>query len=540
MMMMMMMMMIVIAGAGSVSDSVLCECGADHLSWAPYLSMGCIFAYILSFGIGPAGVTGIIPTEIFDQVSRPAAYMVSGSLLWTSLFLVGTAFPFIVGQRARGKCPKEELFKCIILKEGTKKAEKEEKTAESRVTQDSLVFIIAFFEWLTREEQIIHPKVLESIKFGLFLLDSLLTAAWWDGKGRLLPNGQWAQLDGLTLARHFQRRDRGKEGRKEAEAWRPVGLLSSQAQHCRLLMMILVLGFGGNLLIGFQVSVIAYPSQSILCVCCRKKSLMWADCIVIAAALLIGFSKMADSFEMILAGRLSYGIAAGICLNATAPYLLEISPKKLRGFAITMSVVFFALGKVLGQIMGLRDVLGGPSRWPLLLGLSGIPALLQLLLLPLFPESPAYLLLQKGDKEGCLRGNFGDHLPWLSFCSVALIFLFIIFFGVGPSGAVFSVVMELFNQYVRPPALVVIGCVSWLGFFLSGLGFPFLVESLGYFCFLIFLAVDAGMCTLVYFFLPETKGKSVVEITSELNQIRLGPKRTSAAPLSDRSLCTKL
>ncbi|NXF87039.1 GTR11 protein, partial [Eubucco bourcierii] len=68
----------------------------SQVSWMPYLSMACIFAYILSFGIGPAGVTGVLPTEVFDQMSRPAAYMVCGSLLWFNLFLVGTAFLFIV------------------------------------------------------------------------------------------------------------------------------------------------------------------------------------------------------------------------------------------------------------------------------------------------------------------------------------------------------------------------------------------------------------------------------------------------------------
>ncbi|KAM9774028.1 solute carrier family 2, facilitated glucose transporter member 11-like isoform 1-T1 [Syngnathus typhle] len=62
----------------------------------PYLSMACVFAYILSFGLGPAGVTGILPAEIFDQSARPAAYMVAGSLMWLSLFLVGMIFPFIV------------------------------------------------------------------------------------------------------------------------------------------------------------------------------------------------------------------------------------------------------------------------------------------------------------------------------------------------------------------------------------------------------------------------------------------------------------
>lgn len=58
--------------------------------------MACIFAFILSFGIGPAGVTGILATELFDQMARPAAYMVCGALMWTMLFLVGLVFPFIM------------------------------------------------------------------------------------------------------------------------------------------------------------------------------------------------------------------------------------------------------------------------------------------------------------------------------------------------------------------------------------------------------------------------------------------------------------
>ncbi|NWJ11982.1 GTR5 protein, partial [Crypturellus undulatus] len=37
--------------------------------------------------------------------------------------------------------------------------------------------------------------------------------------------------------------------------------------------------------------------------------------------------------------------------------------------------------------------------WPVLLGLTGIPSLMQLLILPFFPESPRYLLIQKGNEE---------------------------------------------------------------------------------------------------------------------------------------------
>lgn len=52
-----------------------------------------------------------------------------------------------------------------------------------------------------------------------------------------------------------------------------------------------------------------------------------------------------------------------------------------------------------------RDLLGTEDMWNVLLSFSGLVALIQLLFLPFFPESPPYLLLQKGDKAGCLKGK---------------------------------------------------------------------------------------------------------------------------------------
>uniref|UniRef100_A0A667HR45 Major facilitator superfamily (MFS) profile domain-containing protein n=1 Tax=Lynx canadensis TaxID=61383 RepID=A0A667HR45_LYNCA len=66
------------------------------LPWMPYLTMFCVFALILSFGLGPAGVTGILAMELFDQKAQPAASMVCRVLMWTMLFLVGLGFPFIM------------------------------------------------------------------------------------------------------------------------------------------------------------------------------------------------------------------------------------------------------------------------------------------------------------------------------------------------------------------------------------------------------------------------------------------------------------
>lgn len=77
------------------------------------LSMACVYAYILSFGLGPAGVTGILPAEIFDQAARPVAYMVAGSFMWISLFLVGMLFPFII--KGLGDfCFIPFLFVCLL------------------------------------------------------------------------------------------------------------------------------------------------------------------------------------------------------------------------------------------------------------------------------------------------------------------------------------------------------------------------------------------------------------------------------------------
>ncbi|KAI5609529.1 solute carrier family 2, facilitated glucose transporter member 2, partial [Silurus asotus] len=50
-------------------------------------------------------------------------------------------------------------------------------------------------------------------------------------------------------------------------------------------------------------------------------------------------------------------------------------------------------------VLGLDFLLGNDDMWHVLLGLSGVIALLQSLLLPLCPESPRYLYIKLGMKE---------------------------------------------------------------------------------------------------------------------------------------------
>ncbi|XP_026517641.1 solute carrier family 2, facilitated glucose transporter member 11-like, partial [Terrapene carolina triunguis] len=141
----------------------------------------------------------------------------------------------------------------------------------------------------------------------------------------------------------------------------------------------------------------------------KKKCLTFNNLLLIAAAFFWGFSKMAKSFEMILIGRFLCGFNSGLGCCLHGQYLGEISPKKLRGFTSATLSLFANMGKCLGQIAGLSELLGTESLWPLLMAISGIAASVQLVTLPFFPESPPYLLMQKGDMEGCQEGNI-DHL----------------------------------------------------------------------------------------------------------------------------------
>ncbi|XP_066126634.1 solute carrier family 2, facilitated glucose transporter member 7-like isoform X4 [Saccopteryx bilineata] len=133
--------------------------------------------------------------------------------------------------------------------------------------------------------------------------------------------------------------------------------------------------------------------------CGRKGTLLINNVFAIIPAILMGVSKVAKAFELIIFSRVVLGICAGISYSALPMYLGELAPKNLRGALGTMTEVFVIVGVFLAQIFSLQAILGNPTGWPVLLALTGVPALLQLLSLPFFPESPRYTLIQKGDED---------------------------------------------------------------------------------------------------------------------------------------------
>uniref|UniRef100_A0A8B9D2X8 Major facilitator superfamily (MFS) profile domain-containing protein n=1 Tax=Anser cygnoides TaxID=8845 RepID=A0A8B9D2X8_ANSCY len=343
--------------------------------------------------------------------------------------------------------------------------------------------------------------------------------------------------------------------------------------------MILVLGIGGSFPYGFHISVINYPSVHIrkfinetwmerhgsplhpetimllwsfivsvygiggdshftlnsrvlgLFVCFRKKCQMFTNLIMLVAALLMAFSKTAKSFEMILAGRFLYGVGTGFSLNIHPQYVGEISPKKLRGFTNSTVAVFLTLGKLTGQVVGLRAKAGTFS----------------------FDTFSSFqsTLIERFGRKVLLCGGY------TLMCSVLALLTMTLSLQVTrqqpsgclpstsplPAGATVSIMVEIFSQSFRPSAFLIVGCINWMGLFVLGMIFPLIVDNLGPFCFLIFLGILVLSAIFIYLYLPETKGKSIMEIKAEFNKLNFGKKEISVTENNfpkEQLFCTKL
>ncbi|XP_054855377.1 solute carrier family 2, facilitated glucose transporter member 9 isoform X2 [Eublepharis macularius] len=374
----------------------------------------------------------------------------------------------------------------------------------------------------------------------------------------------------------------------------------------------------------------------------RKRTLLLNNVFAIVAALLMAFSRLAGSLEMIILGRFIMGIDGGISLSALPMYLSEISPKQIRGSLGQITAILICVGVFTGQVLGLPEIFGKESLWPYLFGVIVVPSVIQVVILPFLPESPRYLLLEKQDTKAAekafqafrgksdvsceveevleesrlqrnvqaasilqllcdsskrwqvltvivtmacyqlcglnaiwfytndifkgaglspemipyitlstggveilaavfsglvierlgrrllLIGGFGlmilffvilticmtlqDRGEWLSHLSIFCILAIIASFCIGPGGIPFVLTGEFFPQAQRPAAFMIAGIVNWLSNFAVGLLFPFIQRGLQTYCFLVFAAVCLAGATYLFFVLPETKNKTLLEI----------------------------
>lgn len=57
------------------------------------------------------------------------------------------------------------------------------------------------------------------------------------------------------------------------------------------------------------------------------------------------------------------------------------------------------------QILGLEVLLGSEDLWPVLMGLTVVPTVLQMAFLPFCPESPRFLFIVRCQEQQAKRGE---------------------------------------------------------------------------------------------------------------------------------------
>ncbi|KAF8546752.1 general substrate transporter [Imleria badia] len=130
----------------------------------------------------------------------------------------------------------------------------------------------------------------------------------------------------------------------------------------------------------------------------RRLVLGIADVIFIGGA--IGQAVCHTVWSMI-GGRFLIGIGVGLASCIAPLYIQELSPTRLRGRMVVLNVVMITLGQVIayGIDAGFENMSGG---WRWMVGLSAVPAGVQLAVLAFLPESPR-ILIRRGSMEAAYR-----------------------------------------------------------------------------------------------------------------------------------------
>ncbi|XP_041568231.2 solute carrier family 2, facilitated glucose transporter member 4 [Taeniopygia guttata] len=135
----------------------------------------------------------------------------------------------------------------------------------------------------------------------------------------------------------------------------------------------------------------------------RKGALLASNGLAVVGGALMGGAKLGPTYILIILGRFIVGAYSGLVSVLVPLYVGEVAPLRLRGALGTLHQLGIVIGILVAQVLGLRALLGTPRAWPALFGAGLLPAALQLLLLPLCPESPRFLLA-RGQRGRARRG----------------------------------------------------------------------------------------------------------------------------------------
>ncbi|XP_063242978.1 solute carrier family 2, facilitated glucose transporter member 1-like [Bacillus rossius redtenbacheri] len=103
---------------------------------------------------------------------------------------------------------------------------------------------------------------------------------------------------------------------------------------------------------------------------------------------------------------------------------------------------------------------------------------------------------------------------WVAYFTILLVIIFVVFFATGPGSIPWFLVAEMFGQSARSTATSVAVLVNWTCNFIVAIGFLPLQNVLGSYVFVIFVILLAIFAAYVFFQVPETKGRTIEEVTA--------------------------
>ncbi|KAI9115031.1 hypothetical protein K1719_014044 [Acacia pycnantha] len=127
----------------------------------------------------------------------------------------------------------------------------------------------------------------------------------------------------------------------------------------------------------------------------RKKATLIADVIFTIGSVVMA---AAPNPHVLIFGRLFVGLGIGIA-SVTAPvYIAEASPSEIRGALVSTNTLMITGGQFLSYLINLAFT-QVPGTWRWMLGVSGVPAVIQFVFMLFLPESPRWLFVKDRQNE---------------------------------------------------------------------------------------------------------------------------------------------
>lgn len=129
----------------------------------------------------------------------------------------------------------------------------------------------------------------------------------------------------------------------------------------------------------------------------RKIVVSFGNVLFIAGALIQVF---ANNLWTMIAGRFVMGLGVGLASLIAPLYISEMAPSRFRGRLVIINVLAITGGQLVAYALSVGLVKIDKYGWRILVGLSCVPAIIQMVLFLFYmPETPRYLVIQNKIEE---------------------------------------------------------------------------------------------------------------------------------------------